>query len=59
MLRHTFATKLLNKGMDIRSLQELLGHETLAATQIYTHIAKSELLELYTTYHPRGDNSDI
>ena len=59
MLRHTFATKLLNKGMDIRSLQELLGHETLAATQIYTHIAKNELLELYTTYHPRGDNSDI
>ena len=59
MLRHTFATKLLNKGMDIRTLQELLGHDSLAATQIYTHLAKSELLELYTTYHPRGDNSSI
>lgn len=59
MLRHTFATKLLNKGMDIRTLQELLGHDSLTATQIYTHIAKSELLDLYTTYHPRGDNSDL
>lgn len=59
MLRHTFATKLLNSGMDIRTLQELLGHESLAATQIYTHIAKNELKELYTTYHPRGDNDDL
>ena len=59
MLRHTFATKLLNKGMDIRTLQELLGHESLNATQVYTHIAKKELLELYTTYHPRGDNNAI
>ncbi len=56
MLRHTFATKLLNKGMDIRTLQELLGHESLNATQIYTHIAKNELIDLYQTYHPRGDN---
>lgn len=59
MLRHTFATKLLNNGMDIRTLQELLGHESLAATQVYTHIAKNELFELYTTYHPRGDNDDL
>lgn len=57
MLRHTFATKLLNKGMDIRTLQEILGHDSLNATQIYTHLAKKELLELYTTYHPRGDNN--
>ena len=55
MLRHTFATKLLNKGMDLRNLQELLGHDSLNATQIYTHVAKKELLELYTTYHPRSD----
>ena len=59
MLRHTFATKLLNKGMDIRTLQELLGHDSLTATQIYTHLAKSELLDLYTTYHPRGDNNSL
>lgn len=59
MLRHTFATKLLNKGMDIRSLQELLGHDSLTATQIYTHVAQNQLLELYQTYHPRGDNDDL
>lgn len=59
MLRHTFATKLLNNGMDIRTLQELLGHDSLNATQIYTHIAKNEIIELYTNYHPRGDNNSI
>lgn len=59
MLRHTFATNLLNKGMDLRTLQELLGHESLSATQIYTHIAKKQLLEVYQTYHPRGDNDAL
>ena len=59
MLRHTFATKLLNSGMDLRVLQELLGHTSLNATQIYTHIAKNELIELYTTYHPRSDNNEL
>ena len=59
MLRHTFATKLLNKGMDLRALQELLGHESLNATQIYTHLAKNQLSEIYKTYHPRGDNDDL
>lgn len=56
MLRHTYATKLLNNGIDLRTLQELLGHSNLNATQIYTHIAKSELSELYSNYHPLGDN---
>ena len=56
MLRHTFATKLLNSGMDIRVLQELLGHDSLSATQIYTHIAKSELIQNYATYHPRSED---
>ena len=57
MLRHTFATKLLNKGMDLRTLQELLGHESLNATQIYTHIAKEELSKNYAIYHPRSEES--
>lgn len=59
MLRHTFATKLLNNGLDIRILQELLGHESLNATQVYTHLAKNELIDLYTNYHPRGDNESL
>lgn len=59
MLRHTYATKLLNNGMDLRTLQELLGHDSLSATQVYTHVAKNELSELYTTYHPRGDNENL
>ena len=40
--------------MDLRELQELLGHDSLAATQIYTHIAKKELVETYSAYHPRN-----
>lgn len=56
MLRHTFATKLLNKGMDIRALQELLGHTNLNTTQIYTHVAKNKLSEVYETFHPRVEN---